>query len=44
MQNLSLNTKRSDMILHVDSDISYCIESVTKSRAGGYYYLPQLKI
>ena len=30
--------KASNMILHVDSDAAYLIESVSKSRAGGYFY------
>lgn len=31
--------KASDMILHIDSDAAYLVESGARSRAGGFFYL-----
>ena len=37
--NAIIRYKRSDMILHVESDASYLSESKARSRVAGYYYL-----
>ena len=37
--NAVIRYKKSDMILHVESDASYLSESKARSRVAGYYYL-----
>ena len=37
--NAKLRYKKSDMVLHVDSDAAYLVAPGSKSRVAGYYYL-----